>query len=364
MLISCRCQFLELMMKDLRVWTGNVGTEHTGSHLETTCLNLVDRKKARAFGAFEVKSESAKRQTQQKKAGEAKVKELQIDHVFIETVIFATEANLFGNGAPKHIKKGAAAKFERGDRAISEYYDNEHSQICNPETKLNKEALRGRSIGVERSRAYFDHFFVAGEADETQRGEKEVKLTTIDPLMSEADKNSEKELERATTTDTRILEKFYTVQELKTESRALSDILDELEEYDAVRDPPSLRDQRKSDWCYYLKILRQDILRMDPLWESRTRDSILNDMNDRGRENDTNLKQALRDELKDPFFTLDRNEKAKQKVYSFAAAEEDNEFDNGSELQQEEEHDTNATRIVDHARESFGVSAMDISFTL
>ena len=41
---------------------------------------------------------------------------------------------------------------------------------------------------------------------------------------------------------------------------------------------------------------------MDSLWESRTRDSILNDMNDRGRENDTNLKQALRERVKPILF--------------------------------------------------------------
>ena len=358
-------------MKDFRMKTGHVDRGRIESQMEAAAMNLVDVKKAQAFGSFEAKSEDAKRDAQKRKAGKAKVKELDIDHVFVETLIFATEANLFGEGPPRHIKKGPARNFfENGvyfGRWDVEYDEHEFTQICNKKMNLNVESLRARSIGKERCEAYFNHFFVVGDEDETGRSEKEVQLTFIDPLMSEKNKSSNKDLVRSTSTDLSVLEANYTIDELKNEVQELNDLLSLREDYTHRELPRG--SMRKSDWCHQLKILRQEMMQLNPSWENDTLALIRSEISARFDQDILSLREILEEELSDPFFILDYDEKAKQTVYNFA-------HEDGSETNQDEMHCEEEDSLGDlvetwkntfptgssNNRDSLGMSALDLSF--
>jgi hypothetical protein len=104
-------RFVEWMMKDIRTWCGNVATSNTSSFLEICALGLKDRVESKLFGAKEFKPK-------RNKTSKEEARKLKIDHVFCEVLVFCEEANLFGPGPVKHIKKGPSKNFERGGRQL------------------------------------------------------------------------------------------------------------------------------------------------------------------------------------------------------------------------------------------------------
>ena len=103
-LVVCKDRFVELMMKDLRMWLGKHGTKNTKTLLEQCAVQLTELKRTRATmrrnytgGAHE-------------KSNSRKDFDVKIDIIFCEAFVYAVDCNFFGKGPPQHIKPGPSAK--------------------------------------------------------------------------------------------------------------------------------------------------------------------------------------------------------------------------------------------------------------
>ena len=78
-------RFVEWMMKDMRMWLGKHATVHHHKLVEQVAVSLNERKKQKKEGAKKQPSVSAKNP----------VKDLEINRVFCQTLLFANKTNLF-----------------------------------------------------------------------------------------------------------------------------------------------------------------------------------------------------------------------------------------------------------------------------
>ena len=128
------------------------------------------------------------------------VKELQVNHVFCEVLIFCTEANIFGPGKIEHIQRGPAEIFnnESGPRKTGVTVDpnvvDGFAQFCDSTVKLNPQLPQVFKVGELRMSEYFDFYFKFGDLHDASRSEKDVPLTAINPVMSENEESLRAEL--------------------------------------------------------------------------------------------------------------------------------------------------------------------------
>jgi len=209
------------MMHDLRMWCGNSAIKNMPDILETRALGLNTQKQKRSCSANEVKSTAAWDNAND--LGYEEQRSTRIDWVFCES-------NLFGPGPPKHICKGPAKKFGlQSTRGLYDYEVREFSGLCDrSRAPLNVNTLCIRSEGMKRLEEYFNVYYAKDDNKELSRSGKGVNMATINPTMSDEDQKDTNELQRCTSVDIDVLDKCYTVHELKEEIVYLNSILEEL----------------------------------------------------------------------------------------------------------------------------------------
>jgi hypothetical protein len=338
-------RFVEWMMKDLRMWCGNVASPHTSRLLETCALGLNRRVEAKSFGASELKNPS-------KMSGDEK-RQLQIDHVYCEVVVFCEEANLFGPGAPRHVCKGKGERFQRGMRKNYEYDEGELSTLSDLSAIINPETLQIRSIGVQRLKEYVKHFLVDGDLDDPMRGEQEIKLYAINPLENEEQRCANVELARCATLDLSKIEDGYTCEELKAEIAYLRSILQ-----DAASEIRINLNVKKSELCYQVKRLREEMCSFDSEWADMREADVIRKQRERGERDMLELNERIESEAEDPFYSLDCDVKDRQQSFIFAGSNLNNESDNeGDDL---DLGDGEQSSPIVLGRKSYGLSAINI----
>ena len=187
----CTDRFVEWMMRDMRMWLGKHASTHHHKLVKQVAVTLNDRKKK--------KSENAKK----RKAvtlDSSHVKELELNNVFCESLLFANESNLWG---PGNIGFDEKNNVEGGRRGHNEGTGLEEQRPMRPLPRpfksikgvtLNKELVFCVSIGLGRLKEYFKTFLVDGDSDNpTKRSEKEsdggVSLKKIDTTKAEDEKD-------------------------------------------------------------------------------------------------------------------------------------------------------------------------------
>ena len=291
-------RFVEWMMKDLRSWLGKMASKNTESLLERCALNLNCLKRERQYGNAELNSTN-KEDTQT---------QVLLDHIFLEVLVMADEANFFGDGPLNHVRKGPAKERMNEDGMLNfDKFDEREkfTTICSTERNtihLNKEMLSLFDIGKERLEAYYKEFLVDGDLDDPKRSEANVSLAAIDPLNSASNKKDLINLERSTSTDTSKITKDYTVDELKTEIRYLNQqhrSLHTIGSFEPVR-----ADGNKNILVSKVVLLRNDLINLDPGWaENRMRD-IQDQMDARGANENESMEAKMKKELDNLIYTL------------------------------------------------------------
>jgi len=302
-------RFVEWMMCDLIMWCGNSATKNTPNILETCALGLNTRKQKRSFGANEAKSTAARENANDQ--GNEERRSIRIDRVFCEVLIFCIESNLFGPGPPKHICKGPAKKFGlQSTRGLFDYEVGEFSGICDrSRAALNVNTLCIRSEGVKRLEEYFNVYYVEDDDEESSRSGKGVNMATINPTMSDADQKDTNELQRCTSVDIDVLDKCYTVPELKEEIVYLNSILEGLG-LDVIHTRNS---QSKKQFLYHVAVAREKIMEKDREWKQRRIEEIKLRLASRNENEQELLPSIVREEIKDNFFSLEGTEKERMR---------------------------------------------------
>ena len=297
-------RFVEWMMKDLRSWLGKTASQHTESLLERCALNLNNLKRERSYGSNELNSTN--------KSG-SDTTQLALDHVFLEVLVLAEEANLFGDGPLRHVKKGPANKRNNKDGQLSfeEFEEDEKFTTIGSTTErnrihLNKEMLSLFELGRERLEDYYKEFLQEGDLDDPKRSEKKVSLAAIDPLKSASDKEDTINLDRSTSTDMASIANNYTVEGLKREIQYLNqkhlmlrEENESLPQFESIKD-----DGTKNVLVSKVVILRNDLIAIHPSWASERLDEIREQMRSRGENEDETMQEKMEKELGNKVYTL------------------------------------------------------------
>lgn len=323
-------RFVEWMMKDLRSWLGKMASKNTDSLLERCALNLNILKRERQYGNAELNSSNKEdSQTQ-----------VLLDHIFLEVLIMADEANFFGDGPLKHVRKGPAKERMNEDGMLNfdEFLEDEKfTTICSTEKNpihLNKEMLSLFNLGRDRLEEYYKEFLLDGDLDDPKRSETKVSLSAIDPLSSASNKKDLLDLERSTSTDTSKITTVYTVDDLKTEIGYLNQqhrSFRERNEDNTIGPFESVKaDGNKHVLVSKVVLLRNDLIKLDPNWaKNRTRD-IENQIKAREKNENESMKEKMKKELDNIIYTLDgADAKRESKKFTFTvnnyiSSEDDN----------------------------------------
>ena len=311
-------RFVEWMMKDFRTWLGKMASANTESMVSRCALNMNDRKKERKFGRDELKLGD------QNKKGGSKSKSVELDHIYCQVLTFAHDANLFGDGPLRHLPKGSNSKryapmtacgTNPDDVVLNDAFDvfeeDEFSAIvCSKPGKpihLNKEMLSLYSTGRKRLESYFDIFLKNGDVNDPKRGEKEISLSAIDPIMSASDKKDELDLERAIKTDSDIISKNYTNVELKDEIKLLNENI--LGLLAAMDNPPEFHPSptggKKAELVAQVVILRSRLIRLNSNWQSERKQEIQARLDLRQTNQSSAMRDDIAKELENSIYSLD-----------------------------------------------------------
>ena len=345
-------RFVEWMIRDLRMWCGNSATIHTANILETCALGLNTRKQKRAFSANEAKSAVARGNDED----EEEQASIRIDRVFCEVLIFCIESNLFGPGPPKHILKGPAKDFGlQMSRGLFDYEEGEFTGISDKlKAPLNVNTLRIRSEGVQRLGEYFDVHYVKNDDEESSRSGDGVNLSTINPLASDEDQKDNNELQRCATVDLEVLDKCYTVSELKEEIIYLNSVSLDLE-LDIV---PTRSGQSKKHFLYHVAVTREKISEKDREWKKRRTEEIKLRISRRNESEQHSLSTIIGEEINDQFFNLEGTEKEcmSSKKHIFRGTVADDGFNDDDDDNDDDEVLNTRPRVVHTERQSMGLT--------
>ena len=377
-------RFVEWMMKDFRTWLGKMATANPESMVARCALNMNERKKERLFGRSELKLEDSK------KCGSPS-KPVELDHVYCQIVAFATDANFYGDGPLRHLRKGPLSKRNPNNNDPEEEFfpfeEDEFSSICCKNGKpihLNKEMLSLYSTGRERLESYFDLFLKNGDVNDPKRSEKEVSLASIDPVMSASDREDELDLERGIATDTEIISKNYTNAQLKVEIQQLNMKHIELRETlnnTSSQFIPSPTSGKKSELVAQVVILRCGLIRLNKNWKKERLQEIQARLDVRSANQSSNMRNVMEKELRNSIYTLDG---ATAKIESnenngiefevknyFTPVENEDEgshqggvtFDSGDEDDDDNDDDATQNPTPARLRQSIGVSHLTGMFS-
>jgi len=271
------------------------------------------------------------------------VKQLEIDHVFCEVLLFCKDTNMFGPGLLRHVKRGPSRDRGEGGGVTSNFEPQEFSTFCNPEVLLNKEMLSFYSTGKCRLERYFNEFLKEGTLDDPSRTENAVSLTLINPLMSEKDKISNQNLTRSTILNVFKINEYYTVDELQEEIIILNSSLP-----DDQKEPAR---GNKHALCQIVLSLREKHLAIDSQWDDKCFKRIQEELSSRcGKKL---VKWVLKLEKSSRIISLLLQSPAKE-----SARLQEHTFtdDNNTTKDVDDDDDDGSGAVIDTLRMSMGLS--------
>ena len=306
-------RFVEWMMRDMRMWCGKYATAHHHNLVQQVAATLNERKKLKMEGA-----RNTKRGDHDSDDG------LEINRVFCETLIFATETNIWKVGADVQQMEGSSNTTSQQRSNTAPTIDSSSSTRPSLAPKfesfngipLNTDILFCLSTGTNRAKEYFKRFLVDGEWSESTRSENEseggVSLKKIDGTVAEDEKEFEIDVRRIEFLDVEAIKGAYIVDELKAELQKMN------EELQALGKPPIERDTRvykswiKSAYATCVSNARLALLDVDSKWIEKKKNDILegNDIRRKGKERLYKEKAQL--ELKNEFFALNNTDAYKK----------------------------------------------------
>ena len=171
-------RFVEWMMRDMRMWLGKHASTHHHKLVQQVALSLNERKKQ--------KSEGAKPCT--KKPSNNPVKELEINRVFCETLVFAEESNLWGPGDINFSCDPCSDEQHQG-RPMQRPFKSFKG------VPLNTDLLFCVSTGTQRANEYFKVNLVDGDWNDPTRSEQEctggVSLKKLETTLADDEKKND-----------------------------------------------------------------------------------------------------------------------------------------------------------------------------
>ena len=310
---------------------------------ERCALTLVDRKKARDLQRKVSKVGSAGKKKD--KGRDCEDNALEIDAIFLEVFVLATELNLFGEGPPCHMDSRRNSK-NRGEscdqqkkRFSCEYLPYEFSTFYAPkgqQVHLNKNLLKLVSIGEGRLRDYFEVYLKKGDLNCTYRGkdaEGYVSLKKLPTFAKDIQDDINCKKERCHSIDYKVL-KTHTNEELKQEIKCLNGIFRGLNCNGEMEKVSTSKDENIG----ILISLRRILKRNSDAWKDYKEQQIRNIESPNDEEGLSNevVADILANELENVFFNLGeyRNNATATKNFVFNAtkyrigAADHNLFDN------------------------------------
>ena len=355
MYINPQDRFVELMMKDLRMWLGKSGTSHTGTLLERCALTLVQRKRDRAT--------SRRAYTGGTKSLPNNKDIIEIDAIFCEAFVFAMDCNFFGEGPPHHCNRRGPYVSRDMERSVNyEPGEEGFSILSNKSVLVNKLLLSIFSIGDSRLRRYFEKytkdgtFFTSSYRSEDEAANDGVSLKTVEPLRQDAEKEMKSKIERSTSTDYKKIDLSYNKDELKIDLQVLynyyKDNYDQnLDNYYAPNG-----DSKAQNICKIIT-LRRWVLERNPLWKEATERRIRDEWQQ--SQEDLAIESIMEKELQLPFLTLEHGSKYVNidLIYKFKRDRVENSDDNNIAFDGDNEEVTSSPTRLGRVSIGLGTSA-------
>jgi|AntRauTorckE5430_2_1112549.scaffolds.fasta_scaffold03186_3 hypothetical protein len=290
------------------MWMGKTGNIFTETLLERCALQLAKMKEARNLcKAAERGGSSSPDIEDDDEAG------IEVDYVFCEVFVFASETNLFGPGEPLHYKKQASSKGRGESRGKGKTYgrtdDASFSTICNEKEQLNKNSLRIYSVGNSRLKRYFDTFHKDGDIMDPYRGEINsnggVSLKSIKPLKVDAEKDINDKVIASTSTKFNEIQKHYSNQaSAHVEVTYLHEYVEQNIDETISDDLRCDSDDQVESSIAKIMVLRQLIIKHDKFWVTNRSMEIKISLEQEQGEHDQSIQEIIDTELEDDFFKL------------------------------------------------------------
>lgn len=286
-------RFVEWMMRDMRMWLGKHAGPHHHKLVEQVALSLNERKKR--------KSEGAKPNT--KKASSSPIKELEINRVFCESLIFAEETNLWGPGEIELFCPSS----QKSDRPMQKPFKSFKG------VPLNTDILFCVSTGTKRAKDYFQVNLVDGDWNDPKRSEKEseggVSLKKIETTLAENEKEVSLDLKRIFFLKLEEIKGSYTLVELKDEFKFLNSELQKKGLKEVERDNRLYKTWTKAAYASCISAARLKLLDADSKWIENRKNDLWEKNDMRRMSKDREYQRKVEDELRNKFFSLQNTQK-------------------------------------------------------
>ena len=287
-------RFVEWMMKDMRMWLGKHSSLHHHKLVEQVAITLNERKKQKQEGS------------QNRKPGDRinPIKEIEINKVFCESLLFAHEYNLWGPGdIIFDEKKNQTAKENDNRRPMQRPFKSTKG------VPLNKDLLFCISTGSRRLSKYFQTFLVDGKWEDSKRSEKEseggVLLKKINTTLADDEEGFNIEMERITFLNDLDIKSAYTVKELKEELKFLNNELEKLGKEKVTKDPRKHPGQwNKNSYACCIATARLSLLDADKDFSEKRRTEIWEKHDMRRMSKEREFCKKVNAELNNPFFSF------------------------------------------------------------
>ena len=292
-------RFVEWMMKDMRMWLGKHASMHHHKLVEQVAVTLNERKKKKCLGSKSKKKVDTGQSS-------SPVKELEINKVFCESLLFAYETNLWGPGDIVFDEKKKASCHEETNS--DNWRSNQRPFKSVKGVPLNTDLLFCVSTGTMRASKYFETFLVDGNLNDPKRPEKEseggVSLKKVETKVAEDEKDFHLEMERVCLLDMLQINDAYTVNEMKQEMKYLNAQLKKVGKKEVKRDTHVYKTPSKASFASCVAKARLELLDMDNDFVEKRKVDIFekHDMKRMAKEREFSKKVDA--ELQNSFFCL------------------------------------------------------------
>lgn len=235
------------------------------------------------------------------------VKQIPIDRVYCEVLLYCREINVWGPGKvkveEKPRKKNVEVETELPQEGLSKEFKS-----CRNVPLNNPDVLFLVSTGRTRSQKYYETFLVDGEWNSSTRPEKEkdggVSLEKINPLLTEVEENREARINRIAMTGIKKLMQAYNGEDMKVEYNKLNRMLENIGCPIIRRDPKKYKSWTKE--AYAVSISEQRILlnEKDPNWLQQRQSDMTEENHTAKLFQAQNFEEDVNKELENQFFTL------------------------------------------------------------
>lgn len=317
--------FVEWMMRDMRMWLGKHSSQHHDKLVEQTAVMLNDLKIDRSIGA-----------KRRKKNNDKGVKELSINKVYCNSLIYFLDTNLWGPGDVISKVRTSDTSYKGSNRqGFPDTFGEERQVLFQSFTgvPLNTDILFLVSTGTKRSQKYYDTYKVKGNLNDASRSEKEeeggVLLKKIDPTLYSEEQRQQVNEKRIQELDALQITKLYSSDEIREEYKFLNDELKKLKLPEVKRDTRVYKNWTKPAYALCISTARLRLLDHDKEWIDNRLKSIKETYDQELISKHERFIENVRSELRNDFFCFKetntyKNFKDRNIQYYFASSTAEN----------------------------------------